>query len=98
MTFSRLVRYSLNGQSSYGDLLESTQAGHVVRKLNGNSQDGFTQTTQTVTVEKVWALPLRRAGVANEKKMLSLSQLAAFAIGTRADYTVYRTELSEACN
>lgn len=54
MTFNALVRYELNGQAVHGELLETTNDGFKVSKLNGNIVDGFTSAeTEPIVVKKV---------------------------------------------
>jgi hypothetical protein len=54
MSFSKLVRYEVDGKSSYGDPVESNDKGFLVKKLIGNIADGFAPSAEdTVCVQKV---------------------------------------------
>lgn len=54
MSFNHLVRFEENGQSHYGDLVNSDDSqGHTVSLLAGDPWNGFTQTGQTKIVSKV---------------------------------------------
>jgi hypothetical protein len=60
MAFSKLVRYEHGGKSCYGDLLEHTENGFLVKELSGNLADGLkatvTEPVQVQTVRKAQAL------------------------------------------
>ena len=53
MTFLKLVRYQVDGQSYYGDLMESNKEGHSIKKLQGSLTKGFKETDEINTVQKV---------------------------------------------
>lgn len=57
MTFQKLVRFSSNGQTFYGDLLNSDEkTGYTVKKFTGNPFDGLEPTGETLVVDKVRSL------------------------------------------
>jgi hypothetical protein len=54
MAFDRLARFEHEGATHYGDLVETTEEGYLVKKLNGSITDGFTSTSgDAVLVENV---------------------------------------------
>jgi hypothetical protein len=54
MAFKKLVRYEHGGETHYGDLISSGSHGFLVKRLDGNIQNGFNSTTdEPVTVTKV---------------------------------------------
>lgn len=54
MTFDVLVRYEDGGKATYGDLLETTDEGYKVAKLDGNLAEGFKSAgTEAVLVKTV---------------------------------------------
>ncbi len=54
MPFERLVRFEHDGQIFYGDLVDQTETGFKVKKLQGNIEDGFQSTTEElISVESV---------------------------------------------
>jgi hypothetical protein len=52
MTFSRLVRYESDGQVHYGELLDQSETGSKVKKLNGSLDRGFEDSGEEATVVK----------------------------------------------
>ncbi|KAJ6442529.1 early growth response protein [Purpureocillium lavendulum] len=52
-SFQRLVRFSVGGQVSYGDLAESTGDEHTVERLAGNPFDGLKRTGDIVKTSKL---------------------------------------------
>ncbi len=55
MSFDALVRFEDGDEVSYGNLLETTNDGYKVVKLNGNLADGFSPagTVSMVVFEKI---------------------------------------------
>ncbi|KPM39824.1 hypothetical protein AK830_g6734 [Neonectria ditissima] len=54
MGFKKLVRYEHDGDVHYGDMLESTDAGFKVVKLDGSIVDGFSATdAEPINVKKL---------------------------------------------
>ncbi|KAH8893628.1 fumarylacetoacetate hydrolase family protein [Thozetella sp. PMI_491] len=53
MAFQKLVRYEEGGEACYGDLVNSDERGHLIKKLRGNLEDGFTATSETFTAQAV---------------------------------------------
>lgn len=58
MTFERLVRYELDGQTCYGELLETGDNGFKVKKLKGSTDDGFESSGEGAVVVKTVCLAL----------------------------------------
>lgn len=53
MAFKRLVRFSEEGQTFYGDLISSDGGNHTVKKLSGTSFDCLQETETVVQTNKV---------------------------------------------
>jgi hypothetical protein len=53
MAFQKLVRCQVDGETFFGDLLESTSTGHKVRKLQGDVFGNLEKTDKTFSVLKV---------------------------------------------
>jgi hypothetical protein len=51
--FSRLVRYEHDGKVHFGDLQNLDGSKHTIKRLEGNLDDGFRQTRDEHTVERV---------------------------------------------
>jgi len=58
MTFSRLVRYESDGKVHHGELLEKSEAGFKVKKLNGSIDRGFEESGEEATVVKTLLCPV----------------------------------------
>ena len=57
MPFDALVRFEDGSQVSYGNLLETTNGGYKVARLNGTLVDGFTSAgTDSILVKKVYIM------------------------------------------
>lgn len=57
MSFDALVRFEDGNQVSYGNLVETTNGGYKVVRLNGTLADGFTSAgTNSVLVKKVYIM------------------------------------------
>lgn len=53
MAFRNLVRFEQTGQAFYGDLLKKEKQDFVVKRLDGNIEDGFKATDEIVRVAQV---------------------------------------------
>ncbi|KAL6405664.1 bifunctional 4-hydroxyphenylacetate degradation enzyme [Ilyonectria robusta] len=93
MGFQKLVRYEQDDNVHYGELLETSDDGFKVAKLNGSIADGFsTANAEPITVKKVTI-------IARVCKRV-LSQLTLLApLPTRADTycSMHWSQLSSTC-